>query len=70
MTAKSVMLVSRRQVSGRKKACRSEPAAMLSRLNLVVEGFHAYSTLQASAPDASQGWSSGVHSFVWEARNQ
>lgn len=27
-------------------------------------------TLQASAPDSSQGWSSGVHSFVWEARNQ
>jgi hypothetical protein len=27
-------------------------------------------TLQAAAPDASQGWSSGVHSFVWEARNQ
>jgi hypothetical protein len=27
-------------------------------------------TLQASAPDASQGWSSGVHSFQWEARNQ
>jgi hypothetical protein len=27
-------------------------------------------TLQASAPDSSQGWSSGVHSFVWEARSQ
>ncbi len=27
-------------------------------------------TLQVSAPDSSQGWSSGVHSFVWEARNQ
>lgn len=27
-------------------------------------------TLQASAPDSSQGWSSGVHSFVWESRNQ
>jgi hypothetical protein len=27
-------------------------------------------TLQASAPDSSQGWSSGVHSFLWEARNQ
>lgn len=27
-------------------------------------------TLQASAPDNSQGWSSGVHSFVWEARSQ
>lgn len=27
-------------------------------------------TLQASAPDSTQGWSSGVHSFVWEARSQ
>jgi hypothetical protein len=27
-------------------------------------------TLQATAPDTSQGWSSGVHSFVWEARSQ
>jgi hypothetical protein len=27
-------------------------------------------TLQASAPDSSQGWSSGVHSFVWEAHSQ
>lgn len=27
-------------------------------------------TLQASAPDSSQGWSSGVHSFLWEAENQ
>ena len=27
-------------------------------------------TLQATAPDSSQGWSSGVHSFVWEARSQ
>jgi len=27
-------------------------------------------TLQASAPDSSQGWSSGVHSFAWEARSQ
>jgi hypothetical protein len=27
-------------------------------------------TLQAGAPDSSQGWSSGVHSFAWEARNQ
>ena len=27
-------------------------------------------TLQASAPDASQGWSTGSHSFVWEARSQ
>jgi hypothetical protein len=27
-------------------------------------------TLQASVPDASQGWSSGVHSFTWEARSQ
>ncbi|HVX32323.1 MAG TPA: hypothetical protein VHA80_04210 [Solirubrobacterales bacterium] len=26
--------------------------------------------LQASAPDSSQGWSSGEHSFVWEARSQ
>jgi hypothetical protein len=34
----------------------------------VVYRFQA--TLQASAPDTSQGWSSGVHSFVWEARSQ
>lgn len=27
-------------------------------------------TLQASAPDSTQGWSSGVHSFVWEAQSQ
>jgi hypothetical protein len=27
-------------------------------------------TLQASAPDTTQGWSTGVHSFVWEARSQ
>lgn len=27
-------------------------------------------TLQASAPDSSQGWSSGVHSFIWEAHSQ
>jgi len=27
-------------------------------------------TLQASAPDSSQGWSSGVHTFQWEARSQ
>lgn len=27
-------------------------------------------TLQASAPNSSQGQSSGVHSFLWEARNQ
>jgi hypothetical protein len=27
-------------------------------------------TLLASAPDTSQGWSSGVHSFIWEARSQ
>jgi hypothetical protein len=27
-------------------------------------------TLQATAPDSTQGWSSGVHSFVWEARSQ
>lgn len=26
--------------------------------------------LQAAAPDASQGWSSGVHAFVWEGRSQ
>lgn len=26
--------------------------------------------LQAGTPDTSQGWTSGVHSFVWEARNQ
>lgn len=34
----------------------------------VVYRFQA--TLQASAPDSSQGWSSGVHSFTWEARSQ
>jgi hypothetical protein len=34
----------------------------------VVYRFQA--TLQASAPDSSQGLSSGVHSFVWEARSQ
>jgi hypothetical protein len=27
-------------------------------------------TLQASAPDSSQGMSTGVHSFIWEARSQ
>lgn len=27
-------------------------------------------TLQASAPDSTQGWSSGVHTFLWEARSQ
>jgi hypothetical protein len=27
-------------------------------------------TLQAAAPDTSQGTTSGVHSFIWEARNQ
>jgi hypothetical protein len=32
--------------------------------------YRVQATLQASAPDSSQGWSSGVHSFVWEARNQ
>jgi hypothetical protein len=32
--------------------------------------YRVQATLQASAPDASQGWSSGVHSFVWEARSQ
>jgi hypothetical protein len=36
--------------------------------NAVVYRFQA--TLQASAPDASQGWSSGVHSFAWEAHSQ
>jgi hypothetical protein len=34
----------------------------------VVYRFQA--TLQATAPDSSQGWSSGSHSFVWEARSQ
>jgi hypothetical protein len=32
--------------------------------------YRVQATLQATAPDSSQGWSSGVHSFVWEARNQ
>lgn len=32
--------------------------------------YRVQATLQAVAPDSSQGWSSGVHSFVWEARNQ
>jgi hypothetical protein len=32
--------------------------------------YRVQAALQASAPDSSQGWSSGVHSFVWEARNQ
>jgi hypothetical protein len=27
-------------------------------------------TLQAAAPNESQGWSSGSHAFVWEARSQ
>jgi hypothetical protein len=27
-------------------------------------------TLQASAPDSGQGASSGVHAFIWEARNE
>lgn len=27
-------------------------------------------TFQVTAPDSSQGWTSGVHSFVWEARSQ
>jgi hypothetical protein len=36
--------------------------------NSIVYRFQA--TLQATAPDSSQGWSSGAHSFVWEARNQ
>jgi hypothetical protein len=34
----------------------------------VVYRFQA--TLQSTAPDSSQGWSSGVHSFVWEAHSQ
>jgi hypothetical protein len=34
----------------------------------VVYRFQA--TLQASTPDTSQGWSSGAHTFVWEARSQ
>jgi hypothetical protein len=34
----------------------------------VVYRFQA--TLQAAVPDASQGWTTGVHSFAWEARNQ
>jgi hypothetical protein len=32
--------------------------------------YRIQATLQASAPDSSQGWSSGTHSFVWEARSQ
>lgn len=32
--------------------------------------YRVQATLQASAPNSSQGWSSGVHSFVWEARSQ
>lgn len=32
--------------------------------------YRVVATLQAGAPDSSQGWSSGVHSFIWEARNQ
>jgi hypothetical protein len=39
-----------------------------SRGEAVVYRFQA--TLQSSAPDSSQGLSSGVHSFVWEARSQ
>jgi hypothetical protein len=31
--------------------------------------YRVQATLQASAPDTSQGWSSGVHSFVWEGRS-
>jgi hypothetical protein len=42
--------------------------ASWSKGEAVVYRFQA--TLQASAPDTSQGWSSGVHSFVWEARSQ
>ena len=32
--------------------------------------YRVQATLQAGAPDNSQGWSSGTHSFVWEARSQ
>jgi hypothetical protein len=32
--------------------------------------YRVQATLQASAPDSSQGWSSGSHAFVWEARSQ
>jgi hypothetical protein len=39
-----------------------------SRNESLVYRFQA--TLQASAPDSSQGLSSGTHSFVWEARSQ
>jgi hypothetical protein len=27
-------------------------------------------TLQATTPNSSQGWSSGAHSFIWEAQSQ
>jgi hypothetical protein len=36
--------------------------------NSVVYRFQT--TLQAATPDSSQGATSGVHAFVWEARNQ
>lgn len=32
--------------------------------------YRVQTTLQASAPNSTQGWSSGVHSFIWEARGQ
>jgi hypothetical protein len=32
--------------------------------------YRVQATLQASAPNESQGWSSGTHTFVWEARSQ
>lgn len=32
--------------------------------------YRVQATLQASVPDSSQGMSTGVHSFVWEARSQ
>jgi hypothetical protein len=32
--------------------------------------YRVQATLQASTPDAGQGASSGVHSFVWEAHSQ
>lgn len=32
--------------------------------------YRVQATLQTNAPDSAQGATSGVHSFVWEARNQ
>lgn len=32
--------------------------------------YRVQATLQAAAPNESQGWSSGSHAFVWEARSQ